>query len=211
MDAWSLSVAAPKAARVSQLELRLALDLNWKVLPPILRSTSNLSPTGQHDHNRRSLAGDESEGLGGAGKKVVGVVCLSRRFTVHHRLLKSHEYEQVFNATAAQRGGAGLAPLVRGYQFSHGGVMVRARRNGGDLPRLGLIISKKSIKRAIDRNLVKRIARESFRLCQARLGGLDVVVMSRAGLGELSRPALRAVLDKHWDGLARWRGRGKEA
>lgn len=89
--------------------------------------------------------------------------------------------------------------------------MMRARRNGGDLPRLGLIISKKSIKRAIDRNLVKRIARESFRLCQVRLGGLDVVVMSRAGLGELSRPALRAVLDKHWDGLVRWRERGKDA
>ena len=89
--------------------------------------------------------------------------------------------------------------------------MLRARRNGGELPRLGLIISKKSIKRAVDRNRVKRTTRESFRLCQRRLSGLDVVIMSRAGLGELSGPALRAILDKHWDALARWMERWKKA
>ena len=89
--------------------------------------------------------------------------------------------------------------------------MLRARRNGGDVPRLGLIISKKSIKRAVDRNRVKRITRESFRLCQSRLRGLDVVIMSRAGLGELPGAALCAVLDKHWDALARWMERWKQS
>ena len=86
---------------------------------------------------------------------------------------------------------------------------MRARKNGANLPRLGLIISKKSIKHAVGRNRVKRLTRESFRLGQARLGGLDVVVMSRAGVGELSNPKLRAVLDKHWDALARWMERWK--
>ena len=96
-----------------------------------------------------------------------------------------------------------------GYYSSSGGIMMRARKNGANLPRLGLIISKKSIKHAVGRNRVKRLTRESFRLGQARLGGLDVVVMSRAGVGELSNPKLRAVLDKHWDALARWMERWK--
>ncbi len=146
--------------------------------------------------------------------EVVGEVRPVRRFTAHHRLLKPAEYEQVFNETArTPKNEPGQAPTPRtghvGYQSSSGGVMVRARKNGADLPRLGLIISKKSIKRAVDRNRVKRLTRESFRLCQTRLSGLDVVVMSRAGVGELSNPKLRAVLDKHWDVLARWMERWK--
>jgi len=151
---------------------------------------------------------------GGAGKNLAGAAH-AQRFTVHHRLLKPYEYEQVFNATGQRRvpGAASVPapPPGSGYQSSSGGVMLRARRNGGELPRLGLIISKKSIKRAVDRNRVKRTTRESFRLCQSRLSGLDVVIMSRAGLGELSGPALRAILDKHWDALARWMERWKKA
>jgi len=179
-----------------------------------LRSAPNVFPADPRDHDRDSVAGDR--GTGGAGKEVAGaarpVLC---RFTVHHRLLKPYEYEQVFTATGQRRvpGAASVPapPPGSGYQSSSGGVMLRARRNGGDLPRLGLIISKKSIKRAVDRNRVKRTTRESFRLCQGRLSGLDVVIMSRAGLGELSGPALRAILDKHWDALARWMERWKKA
>lgn len=147
---------------------------------------------------------DHLDIAGGAAGKVRPVRC----FTAAHRLLKPEEYEQVFNATGYAAGQRVVQKTVpRGYQSSGGGVMVRAIRNGGSLPRLGLIISKKSIRRAVDRNRVKRLVRESFRLCQTRLSGLDVVIMSRAGLGELPNPKLRAVLDKHWDALARWRAR----
>lgn len=195
--------------------------------PTILHSAPNLFPVDQRDHERESVAGDRSEGAGGdTAKEVSAAAHPTRRFTMYHRLLKPHEYEQVFNATGQPRrvasvpsGTARASPGVGrvppppggGYQSSSGGVTLRARRNGGDVPRLGLIISKKSIKRAVDRNRVKRMTRESFRLCQSRLSGLDVVIMSRAGLGELSGPALRAVLDKHWDALARWMERWKKS
>lgn len=182
-----------------------------------MHSAPNTFPADQRDHGRDSVAGEnEARGAkpGGAGKNLAGAAH-AQRFTVRHRLLKPYEYEQVFTATG-QRRVPGAAPVPAlppgsGYQSSSGGVMLRARRNGGELPRLGLIISKKSIKRAVDRNRVKRTTRESFRLCQRRLSGLDVVIMSRAGLGELSGPALRAVLDKQWDALARWMERWKKA
>ncbi|HEU4620902.1 MAG TPA: ribonuclease P protein component [Burkholderiaceae bacterium] len=49
------------------------------------------------------------------------------------------------------------------------------------LPRLGLVISRKAAPRAVTRNLVKRIARESAR--QARsLPSLDFVVRAKIGL-----------------------------
>ena len=44
-------------------------------------------------------------------------------------------------------------------------------------PRLGLAISKKICKRAVDRNLFKRIARETFRQNQDNFDLLDFVVM----------------------------------
>lgn len=46
-------------------------------------------------------------------------------------------------------------------------------------PRLGLAISKKVYKKAVDRNLRKRLAREIFRLQQSKLDDLDMVVMAK--------------------------------
>jgi len=45
--------------------------------------------------------------------------------------------------------------------------------------RLGLAISKKEYKRAVDRNHLKRLARETFRVNQDTLGQLDYVVMAK--------------------------------
>lgn len=41
--------------------------------------------------------------------------------------------------------------------------------------RLGLVIGKKYVRSAVKRNLIKRIMRERFRLCHARLQGYDLV------------------------------------
>lgn len=71
-----------------------------------------------------------------------------------------------------------------------------AVRNQLDHPRLGLAIAKKVIKRAVDRNRLKRIARESFRLRQHTLTALDIVVLARRDALTASPETLRQSLEK---------------
>ncbi|WP_139557251.1 ribonuclease P protein component [Methylotetracoccus oryzae] len=78
---------------------------------------------------------------------------------------------------------------------------VLARSNGTSAARLGLAISKKSLRRAVDRNRVKRILREAFRERHAVLPGLDVIVMARNGCAEASSAALRTSFNRHWNQL----------
>ena len=80
---------------------------------------------------------------------------------------------------------------------------VLARSNGLDYPRLGLAISRKVARSAVARNRIKRIVRESFRHHQPQLGGLDWVVMGRAGLTVQENAVLFAALQRHWQRLAR--------
>lgn len=67
-----------------------------------------------------------------------------------------------------------------------GGLDVLAAPNGLAHPRLGLIIPKKVVATAAGRNRIKRLLREFFRLHQADLVGLDVVVRLKSRLEEAS-------------------------
>jgi ribonuclease P protein component len=55
-------------------------------------------------------------------------------------------------------------------------VMVMARPNQMGYPRLGMVIAKRLLARAVDRNRVKRCVRESFRLVLPELPACDFVV-----------------------------------
>ncbi len=83
-------------------------------------------------------------------------------------------------------------------------VLYRAGRGHG--ARLGLAIAKKRLRRAVDRNRVKRLARESFRHWRSRLGSTDVVVLAREGLAHRDNAELRASLERLWQRLAQRRG-----
>jgi ribonuclease P protein component len=61
--------------------------------------------------------------------------------------------------------------------------------------RLGLAIAKKRAKRAVDRNKIKRIARESFRAHQHQFIGLQLVVMNRDAATSESTFGLRQSMD----------------
>jgi ribonuclease P protein component len=79
-----------------------------------------------------------------------------------------------------------------------------------DRARLGLIIPKRLAKRAVLRNLLKRIARESFRKANPGLPPVDMVVrLARPALaagGQLDRPqrlAWRKTMDELLAGVPR--------
>ncbi|GHE21249.1 hypothetical protein GCM10017767_17700 [Halomonas urumqiensis] len=70
-------------------------------------------------------------------------------------------------------------------------------------PRLGLVISKKNLRRAVDRNRLKRIARESVRHRQHQLPDVDIVLLARRGVGELDNDTLFRQLQGMWRRLAK--------
>lgn len=72
------------------------------------------------------------------------------------------------------------------------------RDNGEKTARLGLAIAKKNCRAATARNRIKRIARESFRLNQELLAGLDLVVINSPATGGASRKQLFDSLSGHW-------------
>ena len=63
-------------------------------------------------------------------------------------------------------------------------------RNDG-APRLGLLVTRKHAARATERNRIKRCVREAFRLEQAALGPLDVLVRPPYGMKPTAESLLR--------------------
>jgi ribonuclease P protein component len=99
------------------------------------------------------------------------------------RLKKPAEYKKVF-----------AKPVKSSDQY----FTLLAIKNDLDHPRLGLAIAKKNIKKAVHRNVIKRIARESFRMRQQSLGNMDIVVLARREAADAPLDLLRKSLERHW-------------
>ena len=78
---------------------------------------------------------------------------------------------------------------------------VLANDNDGHDPRLGLAISKRAAKKAVQRNRLKRLVRDVFRR-QRDLPAQDFVVMAGSAAQSASNSQLRASLDRHFRRLA---------
>lgn len=89
-----------------------------------------------------------------------------KRFCFHRklRLTKPAEFKRVFSK-----------PLKSSDRY----LTVLYRPNEGLKPRLGLAIPKRNIRRAKDRNRIKRLIREGFRTQQWEIGNFDIVVLAR--------------------------------
>lgn len=102
------------------------------------------------------------------------------------RLLTPSHFENVFsNAIPA------VSPKVT----------LLGRHNTLTHPRLGVTVSKKNVRKAHDRNRMKRLIRESFRLNQHKLPNIDIVVVVKAGLDKQSNEEIFKVLEKLWKKL----------
>ena len=91
----------------------------------------------------------------------------------------------------------------RGRRFSDAYFTVSVLANHETHPRLGLAIATKSCGNAVVRNLIKRMARESFRLNQHELPAVDVTIAARDAARLAPPAALRASLAKLWKSIAR--------
>ncbi|MFL9895441.1 ribonuclease P protein component [Paraburkholderia sp. RL17-383-BIF-A] len=131
------------------------------------------------------MPGSEARGdAGTAEAQQLGSVPLRAQaaFPKAARLLKTDEFSSVFR----------LRPWRRTAHF-----VVYGRPTGNEA-RLGLVIGKKYAPRAATRNLVRRIAREAFRLRRAEFGGWDVLLrlhtrFDKKALPSASSPPLRAL------------------
>jgi len=99
------------------------------------------------------------------------------------RLTRPNDFRQVFQGNT--RVGDDCITLLIG-------------KKQADRPRLGFAVAKKQLKLAVDRNRIKRLIRESFRLNQAQLPDRDVVAMVRFNILELSHQQIFNRLNKHW-------------
>jgi len=93
------------------------------------------------------------------------------RFGVEHRLRSGVDYAAVFSQRR----------VIRGEWF-----WLHFRPGSEGSVRLGLQVAKKHARRAVHRNLIKRIARETFRQIRAGLPAADLVL-------RLARPLSGAV------------------
>jgi len=120
--------------------------------------------------------------------RLISVVESSRtisnlKFPREARLLDATSYGQVFK---------------RNRRVTNQHWIVLGHRSKTGSSRLGLAIAKKRARRAVDRNRLKRIARESFRHQRQQLHGFDVVVMNKDRATSASSVELRRSLDTLW-------------
>ena len=119
----------------------------------------------------------------------MGTLPADSSFGKAKRLLNAKDYSRVFDGAEAKA--------------SHKHLLLLAKTNNRPGHRLGLVIAKKNVRLAVQRNRVKRIAREFFRTLPATEPGLDVVLLARRGLGQLDNAELSSILQQQWQKLIR--------
>ena len=109
-------------------------------------------------------------------------------FTPAHRLRHKPQFDLLYR---------------EGRRHSDNLFLVLTRPNSLTHARLGLSIAAKAVGNAVNRNRVKRVIRESFRLNLYRLPALDIVVNARPLARTTLNPLLARSLEQLWDKLAR--------
>lgn len=111
-----------------------------------------------------------------------------RDFGGARRLLRKRQFDAVLRGASVRTG--------------RGPLRLAARENELEMARLGLIVGKRMLRRAVDRNRAKRVIRESFRQAGG-LPAMDIVVRvavpaAKVTLGDADRlfGALVEIVDR---------------
>ncbi|MEI7673542.1 MAG: ribonuclease P protein component [Deltaproteobacteria bacterium] len=86
--------------------------------------------------------------------------------------------------------------FTQGIRYQEGPFIAVCSPNNRDHPRLGLALRRKALPRAVDRNRIKRLAREAFRQKGAILPPLDIVISMRVQGADQERHDLRVHLER---------------
>lgn len=77
-------------------------------------------------------------------------------------------------------------------------MILLGRFNGLKYPRIGITIAKKNLKCSHDRNRIKRLVRESFRLNQYVIMKMDFVFLAKKDIINFDNHMLLLALEKLW-------------
>ena len=108
-------------------------------------------------------------------------------FKKTQRLLNTSDYKRVFDNNRVKVADSSL--------------LILAKPADGSLSRLGLVVAKKNIPTAVQRNRIKRIVRETFRKHQFQTP-LDIIFLARQGADGLSAEKLTANMQESWAKLS---------
>jgi ribonuclease P protein component len=104
-------------------------------------------------------------------------------FSRNNRLVTKQDFQSVFATPSKKVTRKHLLALYRPGQQAY--------------PRLGIIIGKHHVKRAVDRNCLRRVIRESFRHHKETVKGLDIIIIVRSKYAGLKQ-AFRDDIDNLW-------------
>ena len=108
------------------------------------------------------------------------------KFSRKQRLCTQADFRSVFSGSKASRDSY---------------FRILARGNSRDMCRLGMAVSRKTCRKAVERNRLKRIIRESFRQHYQELvsgGGIDLVVLPTATAATICNKELVRSLERLW-------------
>ncbi len=107
------------------------------------------------------------------------IISISRQ----HRLFGARNFTRVFQG---------------GYRLADDFFTVVYRENNSGYSRLGFAISRKRVGKAVARNRIRRVVRESFRANCNTLGSVDIVIMARNTTAAGTNRELRQSIEQHW-------------
>jgi ribonuclease P protein component len=105
----------------------------------------------------------------------------------NRRLRRTAEFKQLY-AHGRRLGAEPFTAVVRPNQLG--------------TARLGMSIAARNVRRAVQRNRVRRLIRESFRQRCDQLPALDIVVGVRSGVQAVTRARLRESIERLWQKIA---------